>query len=657
MNTHRRTTHGNPTIFLGDEGAQRPGRLVVLPVPSTAKPVWCSNPILKGEEAVRVDAWNGEFHGHQQGGCLLPAGRYTGIYKPEKGKSKIIETFQVQNRLLFDGSFSAVEKKWFEPAVEWHKDGIWQSASKGIFAPSGPAFLFCEGDMHGDLEGWVTPTSNLDSTKTWGFIGRHYNAAHHLRLVFNREEDHWMVHLIRMGAFACASPFLGLAQADYPFSPEKMLHIRWRLNGERHEVEINGRMILEARDGYMGGVTVMGFWSETPGITWNRFSMNSTQSVPLVEVKHRDYRAMIRPGNIHRFYLSKSQDPSKNICWESGIQFGHIGGSEIKFTQNARLTPVYQGSVLTQVSWEGPMPKFVDQSHDVRGYARGQASFYSDKIVLADYVLCRVRRSVGPDIDLLSRVLSGPARIATRHDPVFQDWILPQEGSSQPLKSLPCGQAYPLAIIFPLRLGNQSWWLKVVLGNLLNVEGTRLASIFGWVCPHRLTASHDFRVAPTEPGTEYGFSILLSWQRSETPQEVEQDVLNLLEDWYRPVQIKPLKGSTVSFLINVENPAQAISFDGCFDRATGLYHVFAEQETLELALDPEGIPRRSLAFRINGLDSESPIQCTWNNKDLIKGADYVTQNLTPQSRLVVIRKKIIEPVRLNIGTGTRRSRP
>ena len=90
----------------------------------------------------------------------------------------------------------------------------------------------------------------------------------------------------------------------------------------------------------------------------------------------------------------------------------YIGGSEIKFTQGAALDLLASGPVVDRVRWHGPMPKFVDQDCDVRGFARGSASFYDHRIVVADWVDVGVRRSVGPDFDVLARSWS-PRPIAS----------------------------------------------------------------------------------------------------------------------------------------------------------------------------------------------------------------------------------------------------
>ena len=50
---------------------------------------------------------------------------------------------------------------------------------------------------------------------------------------------------------------------------------------------------------------------------------------------------------------------------------------------------------------------------------------------------------------------------------------------------------------------------------------------FAWRCPQGLTASHDIRVAPTSPGTEYAYSIILQWQQGGDMESMEKKLLNL----------------------------------------------------------------------------------------------------------------------------------
>jgi hypothetical protein len=424
------------------------------------------------------------------------------------------------------------------------------------------------------------------------------------------------------------------------------------LNGRRHSIGINDLTLLEAQDGYMGGVTVVGLFSETSAVAWSRWAMRTSQPVPTGEVTYPHYHAAIRPGNIHRLCLTDSDAPQQNLCWESGIQFGHIGGSEIKFSQNARLIQTCRGHALTQYRWEGAMPKFVDQANDVRGRARGVAGFFADRIVLADYVLTHVRRSVGPDVDLLSRVMNGPARIALAGCPTFQPWSLPTDGETVSLGSL-CGHdAYPAAVLFPVLLGRQSWWLKAIIANLLHIDGRQPASLFAWRCPHGLTASHDFRASPTEPGVEYGFSIVLCWQQSDDIDAVENDLLNLREDWMHPMDITPTRGSTLTYVGAKEHPAEAIGFDGCFDRAQGVYRVTAEQGTLAFELKPGTIPRRSATFLIDALPSDATLHCLMEDRPLTPGTEYIDQPLSHDTRLLCLYEKIDAPVRMRIEAQT-----
>ncbi|MFA5865438.1 MAG: hypothetical protein WC975_12235 [Phycisphaerae bacterium] len=643
-----RSTHGNPTVLLLPPENIPANRIVVSLYPLN-EPIWISHSLLTIEDAVRVDVWHGEFENHLSGGCILPEGEYVAFLELVDGSQRQIETFRVVKQVLFDGHFLDEKSSWFHSQVQWHQDGQWKSEKNGIYCQGGHSYLFVEGEMHGCLEGVFQLEKSHTSEQTWGLISRHYNAFHHLRLLFTSKQDELTLRLVRKSTDPShREEFSVIAETSYPLHFGTPYRVAWLLNGKRHDILVNGHPVLEAQDAYMGGVTVVGLFSESEGVLWNGFSMHTTQPVPMGEIIQKQYYAKIRPGNIHQLRLLESGNPDQNICWESGIQFGHIGGSEIKFSQGAKLTTTYKGALLTQFRWEGPMPKFVERSDDVRGQAHGIASFFPDRIVLADYVLTWVKRSMGPDFDLLGRLMNGPARVAFQDSDTFQEWSFPADGTIVSLGSKLCSQIYPVAILFPILLGKEQWWLKAVVGNLLHLDDQRSASIFGWQCPHGLTASHDFRVAPTEPGIEYGFSMVICWQRSDKVEEVEADLQNLREDWYHPVEIEPVIGSLLTYSGEKEKPAEAIGFDGCFNRAQGIYHTTAQNGLLSLRLEPGKIQRRSITFLIREFPSDVPAQCILDNRELEPGVDYADQALHHTTRLVSIMKRIDKPVHLKI---------
>ena len=173
------------------------------------------------------------------------------------------------------------------------------------------------------------------------------------------------------------------------------------------------------------------------------------------------------------------------------------------------------------------------------------------------------------------------------------------------------------------------------------------AIVFGWRCPRGLTASHDFRAAPTVPGIEYGYSIVVTWHSSEPSATAEADLLNLRDDWYRPVKVEPITGTVLCYDKTRECPARAIAFDGCFNRAEGTYRATAADGTFAAKLDPEGIRRRTLAWRVAGLTSPTRT-CRLGTALLRPGQDFLEQALPENETLIVVTKPIDTPIRLEI---------
>jgi len=611
------------------------------------EPVWVSRRLLAVDDAMRVNVWNGAFVNDLAGAAVLPEGQYRAVLAVGDAPPTSVETFRVAGQDVFGADFAAGDRPWCDPNSMWHEDGPWSADAGGIAARDGTAYLFSDGHMHGVLEATFELTGAADAA--WGLIARHYSDWNHQRILFAATERGLEAKLVVVhGMPPEPRRYRQIARGSVPLADDGRYRVAWRLNGQRHELLVNGQPVLLGQIESGAGVTVTGLLSETPHVRWSSFSMTTTQAVPLYEVSRAEYRALLRPGNIHRLYLRKSGTPEQNLCWESGIQFGHIGGSELKYTQAGRLTPVTEGPVLTQVRWEGPMPKLGERSDDNRGRARGIVSFFPDRIVLADYVVTWVRRSVGPDFDLLSRLLNGPTRVACRSDAQFRDWTLPADGRFAFPGTGTCGETYPVAAAFPYLLGGRQWWLEAVIGNLVHVDRDRPATIFGWVCPRRLTASHDFRAAPTEPGIEYGFSIVVVWEASDDRDAVERDLRNLREDWFSPMVVTPSTGSVVTYDKDTEVPRRAISFDGCFDRATGLYHVAAAGREFAAQLDPGGIARRSAAFAVAGFDHDDQIICALDGRTLTPGADLAEQTIDGRARLLLLNRPVVRRAEFSV---------
>ena len=626
--------------------------------------------------------------------CAAAPGGYTataGARSAPEGSaagSAAAGRLQVTAQLRLEADFAASQRAWLSPATAWHCDGSWRphpGSAPGIVpvaARSSPAsadtppgecaYLFVDAAMHAAISARFT-APGAGSAAAWGLIARHYNDGNHIRLTLRRACAGFALRLERRAAAADpGSPPRVLATAQVP-AAARGGELRWHFNGTRHEVALDGAVLLSADDGFMGGVEIVGLFAEVDAAAppaWHSFAVASSQWVAKHVVRRGAYAAVVRAGNIHRLHLAPAPapqpapllpaalDPRTNLFWESGLQVGHIGGSEIKFTHGAALDLLAQGPVADLVRWRGPMPRFVEQDADLRGYARGSAAFYDDRIVVADWVAVRVRRGVGPDFDLLARALTGPARIAPAAERRFRDWELPVGSAMATVAAAPCRDLFPAALAFPLRLGGAAWHLIAAVGGLNNVGGSTPARAFGWQCPRRLTASHDLRVAPAAPGTEYGFWIACTWLPTADTGAAEAAALNLRDEFQHPARLTPHRGALVQRAADREQPAAFLALAGCFDRGLGAYRLQAEVGCVRFTFDPGPHPRYQPAFLVEGLAPAplAAVSCSADGKPLAPGADYRWQ-LWPSAAtaavLVQLRRNVTAPVTLELRQSRR----
>ena len=633
------TSHGNPTLLL--PGGAQAGQVVEV-ADRGDRVVWRSHPLAAGRAAVCVDVRDGRFRGPGRGWSVLPPGRYEA-----SGAGGALE---VTAQRSIDARFDAAPTNWMPAGTAWHRDGAWRAhggevpgiapaggAGDGARAyageargdqppggaaaagaadpgsadtPGGCAYLFVDAAMHATVTARFT-APGTPAPARWGLIARHYNDAHHLRLELCRRSGHLAVRLLRRAADADPEyrprP---LAQARSALLSGRAQELRWHFNGTRHEVRLDGEVLFTAADGFMGGVEVVGLFAEAGPATalWHSFSVVSSQWVPRHEVRRGCYAAVLRPGNIHQLHLlgERAQrrtrlGPDSNVFWESGLQVGHIGGSEIKFTQGADLDLLAGGAVADLVRWRGPMPRMVDQDADLRGWARGHAVCYDDRLVVADWAAVRVRRSVGPDFDLLARAMTGPARFAAGDTGAFAAWELPGDGLMGTLTAGSRARLYPAALVFPLRAAGSAWHLIAAVGSLGHAGGDATGRVFGWRCPRGLTASHDLRVAPTEPGVEYGFWIAVSWLASADTGAAEAAALRLRDQFQSPARLAAQRGALLEPDDTREQPADHAALAGCFDRSLGAYRLQADGGRVRFTFDPVGISRHEPAFLVSGL--------------------------------------------------------
>ena len=690
------SSHGNPTLRL--PGAAVAGQVVTV-ADCAGSEVWHSHPLAAGRDAVCVDVRDGRFVGVGGGWSVLPPGGYTVAtpaaaatdarpLAPPPSRRAVAPAggrIEVAAELRVTARFGAAEGGWLPRDAAWHSDGTWRlqgGTDPGIVAvaveaaagtrPAGPpgggsrgacAYLFVDAAMHGAVGARFT-APGAGSAAVWGLIARHYNDGNHLRLTLQRDGAGLLLRLERRAAAAdpgCRRRILAAAHVTLGGAPRGEL--RWHFNGTRHEVALDGVVRLTAADGYMGGVEIVGLFAE-PDLAgsapvWHSFSVVSSQWVPRHAVRRGAYAAVVRPGNIHRLHLSPAPgrqpatlDPRTNLFWESGLQVGHIGGSEIKFTQGAALDLLARGPVADLVRWRGPMPRFVDQDADLRGYARGSAVFYDDRIVVGDWVAVRVRRSVGPDFDLLARALTGPARFAAGAERTFRPWKLPAGAATATLAAGPCRELYPVALAFPLRIGSAAWHLIAAVGGLCNVGGAAPGRAFGWRCPRRLTASHDLRVAPTVPGTEYGFWIACTWLFTADTAAAEAAALHLRDEFRQPAHLSPHRGTLVRSDATQEQPAARLALAGCFDRSSGAYRLQAEAGAACFTFDPGAIRRHRPVFLVDGLAAAAPaaVACIADGRRLRSGTDYRWQAWPTgaDAVLVQLRRDVTAPLTLEL---------
>ncbi len=615
--------HGNPTIVLPrvDHGT----RSVVL-WDDTRTIIWQSHQIPWSSETeyVRVNAWQGNFVGPARDWAILAPGTYSAHWFGQSAPDhEPLMTLNIESQVLFEQVFG--DTVIGEP---WESHGTWQKSTCGITPVKEDAWLFREAAMHGELMAQFEVDRSSALPNKHGLVARHYNASTHLRVEWVGSETDEFIRLIQQYSDGSDKDAAGVLAEARVQTNSNRIEISWQFNGSHHQVRLNGLDVLTITNGFMGGVDVVGLFA-SPGTTLKKTRMVTTQHVPRLEIEHESYRASVQPGNVRRLSFGPSGLSDQNLFWESGIQFGHIGGSEIKFTQGASLVATAQGPVATRIQWDGPMPKFVEQSHDVRGHACGMATFFPDHIVIRDEVLAWVRRSTGPDIDVLSRLLSSPARIATGEDRHFTPISMPADGVMTSLAP-PDGSAFPVAMLQPFDLSGRTCWLQTMIHLRVPDSTVTPAAFFGWHCPHGLTGSYDFRAAPTVPGQTYLFEIVVSWFFDGDAALAEDDLLNRRDDWLSPMQAVMTHGRAVMYDTTVEQPREAVSFCGAFDRSMGMYTFEAEDEHCEFTLVPthsDRLTRRGIGIAVRGLSANRLATWKCNDREIQTPGDGQVQRL------------------------------
>ncbi|MHB9071538.1 MAG: hypothetical protein ACYC54_14365 [Sedimentisphaerales bacterium] len=592
----QRVYHGNPQITLP---CHAKGGVIYIICSDSNKTVWLSHK-LPNRQALCIDVWDGRFCGNLEQSAVLPQGDYEIKWQDcETGKLKTFEHIKVAdvNKLIYDFKNQNYYKKLSRLCL---CTGDWRQLPAGIQALSNESVIFNKGSMHGNMSTAFKLQSCLP-TSEWGLIARHYNAFNHLRLICNCiDKQSLKVSLAKYNNTPPDnSSRVILAETVIKCDPKKELLLRWDFNGASHKVWICDKLLFSTTESYMGGVDIIGLWSQNPEIVFRNWGFSTTQNVPRQTVETSEYKAQIRPGNIETLCFKDKGKASSNICWESGIQFGHIGGSEIKFTQRSKLQTIEDGPAVTCVAWQGPMPKFVEQSSDVRGLAYGQAYFYLDRIVIDDAVLPWVKRSVGPDLDIFKPALAGDIMYVQAGERSIKTWRVKDDGQFSWLVNKK--KMFPIAMLLPLKLGTKICFLKVLI--LLRRPCNYNQAAFAWHCPSGIGASYDFRVAPNEPGVEHAFTIAMEFLKNTELKQAKAELLLMRDAWLLPAKIKTVHGNTIVYDKTKEQPKVALDFIDCFDTACGMYALKPLDSKLEIEFSPGRIARKNLVFKICGVSS------------------------------------------------------
>lgn len=363
-NSNRQFPHGNPVLI--PPTGNMPGTFYVRSK-DTSQLVWQSHKIPSSQESVRIDVWHGKFIGHARNWAVLPEGNYAISWQEENDVQPVPQGFlAISSTTIFDEPTDSWAQ-WPVEQTAWQMDGQWQIDADGARPFAGPSHIFQAGAMHGKLNAKVQASHNTSLPTSWGLIIRHYSATHYLKLLCLLSTDCLDISLLRYYQNSEGNTdSTRLAGGTVPHNPGHIYTCTWHFNGQQHDILLDDTLICTAQDGNMGGVDIVGLWADSPSVTIIQTTLTTTQATAACVIENDNYIAEIRPGNVRHIRFKTRGIVLPDICWDSGIQFGHIGSSEIKFTQGARLHETACGSVGRAVEWHGPMPKSVEQSEDVR---------------------------------------------------------------------------------------------------------------------------------------------------------------------------------------------------------------------------------------------------------------------------------------------------
>lgn len=532
----------------------------------------------------------------------------------------------------------------------WQVRGCWKLVEGGLTSCGQDAELYAVASAHGIFT--CRFHVEAEGTISFGLIVRHYNAHRDYRLLLTREENSWRLGLFERTGLdqgALTGRFIKVTKIPALGTGEHELMLC--LNGDSAEAWLDGVGILECKAETFGQVENVGLSASGPGVIFRDVRFRSGYHVARQVVRGRHYEAVIRPGNIGEIYFPHSDKPHQNICWDSGLQFGHIGGSEIKGNVDARLRVIESGPVLTLVRWSGTMPYSADQRTDIRGQAWGWAAFYPDRIVVADFVVPFAPRSVGPDYDLAAWLLDDSYRYACGPDGEFIQKTPSSGRSDDPRYYLDLGDqpALPILVQVPLKLGDTRCWWTALAFDLLNLSGRDDPTVaFDWITKDRLTLSIDLRKMPPTPAVLYGWGIVL-WFDPPEPDGQPERALARRDAYLQPMKLRSTRGSSVSYDRNSDHPAAALFLDRGFHRGYGAYLMKPDPHgRIEVHLNPGEHRCERPVFRIEDVEARQAPEVIWDGRTLSSDEEFSCQSLHEGGCLIRLAFDVERPAELRI---------
>ncbi len=627
--------------------------------------VWESEVATDGRWTIRIGPTDGRFCGVMKGSVLLnldtdyawrarfrTAEGWDSWSEPTPlrigGRTILSDDFTEGSRGTSTGRVPTISPGLYPQA--WQVRGCWELIEGGL-APCGQdAELYAVASAHGLFACRFRVESK--GTITFGLIVRHYNAHRDYRLLLTSNKGLWRLGLFeRTGLYEGEVTGRFVEEVEIPDLAAGEHELMFKSNGEKAGGWVDGVRIFECRAEVLSEIENVGLFASGPGVIFRDVRFRSGYYVARQIVRGQNYEAVIRPGNIGEVYFPHSDWPHQNVCWDSGLQFGHIGGSEIKGNVDVSLRVIESGPVLTLVRWSGSMPHSADQRSDIRGESWGWAAFYPDRIVVADFVVPFAPRSVGPDYDLAAWLLDGPYRYACGLDGEFIPRTPSSGHSDDPKYYLNLGDqpALPILIQVPLKLDTTRCWWTALAFDLLNLSRPEDPTVaFDWITEDRLTLSIDLRKIPPTPGVLYGWGIVL-WFDPPGPNGRLERALARRNAYLQPMKLSFTRGASVAYNRNSDHPADGLFLDRGFHRGYGAYLMKPDsQGRIEVHLDPGENLYEQPVFWIEGIEVHQAPEVNWNGRMLSPEGEFFYQPLPEGGCLIGFAFTIERPAKCRI---------